>query len=107
MMGRGMIPSSPVPVLVRLVFLCGSGLPGPGIVLRRRLGLLDEQFLLGSLDGLQGGRGRLDIDLVARQLGCQAGVLALLDVYKRQVHHPAKQGPVPVVDSVKKAEGDH
>ena len=23
------------------------------------------------------------------------------------VHHPAKQGPVPVVDSVKKAEGDH
>ena len=56
MMGRGMIPSSPVPVLVRLVFLCGSGLPGPGRVLRRRLGLLDEQFLLGSLDGLQGGR---------------------------------------------------
>ena len=73
MMGRGMIPSSPVPVPVRLVFLCGSGLPGPGGVLRRRLGLLDEQLLLGSLDGLQGGRGRLDIDLVARQLGCQAG----------------------------------
>ncbi len=72
-----MIPAPRSPVPVQLVFLCRSGLPGPGGVLRRRLGLLYEQLLLRGLDGLQGAEASL-ISILARQLGCQAGVLASL-----------------------------
>ena len=64
-----------------LCLLCGGGLLSGGLL--QVLGGLDgrllrKQVLLRSLDGLQGGGGGLDVDLIAGELGGQAGVLALL-----------------------------